>query len=128
MQKIGDDNLGKFYREKILSQKDLVTKSIPITKGKIKIDKDLFGWRLICGKESITCNSEEEAHYIKVFAEAGLEIIKIPKNHNYLKAIINDLRNLKKKTDQVIALFLQSIVNPKIRAKVAHTLWMEIFK
>jgi len=128
MQKIGDDNLGKFYREKILSQKDLVTKSIPITKGKIKIDKDLFGWRLICGKESITCNSEEEAHYIKVFAEAGLEIIKIPKNHNYLKAIINDLRNLKKKTDQVIASFLQSIVNPKIRAKVAHTLWMEIFK
>jgi len=128
MQKIGDDNLGKFYREKILSQKDLVTKSIPITKGKIKIDKDLFGWRLICGKESITCNSEEEAHYIKVFAEVGLETIKIPKDHDYLKAIINDLRNLKKKTDQVIASFLQSIVNPKIRAKVAHTLWMEIFK
>jgi len=106
------------------SQKELVTKNLPSIKGEIKIDKELFGWKLICGKESITCDSEEEACYIKVFAEAGLETIKIPKNYDYLKTIINDLKNLKKKTDQIIASFLQSIINPKIRTKVAlHYGW-----
>ena len=65
---------------------------------------------------------------IKVFAEAGLETIKIPKDHDYLKATINDLRNLKKKTDQIVASFLQSIINPKIKEKIMHTLWTEILK
>ena len=43
--------LGDFYREKILSQKDLVDRKLPTNSGKIEIKQDLFGCKLFFGKK-----------------------------------------------------------------------------
>lgn len=45
LEKIGGNTLKKFYKEKILNQKDLVIKKLPELKEKPKIEKGLFGWQ-----------------------------------------------------------------------------------
>lgn len=80
MDKIGENTLGKFYREKILSQKYLQAKKLPKHTEKIWIEQDLYGWRLYSGKKHIDCDSENEARYLKVWLESGLDKVKIPKD------------------------------------------------
>jgi len=128
MEKIGDETLGEFYREKILSQQALLTKSLPKATGEIKIEQDLLGWRLYSGRRYIECSSEWEAEYLKVWLETGLEKVKVPKEKNYLKSILPELEALKKKIDEVVASYLGSILDAKLREKIAHQLWTEITK
>jgi len=127
MKRIGKETLGKFYRERILSQKSLLEKSLPKGSEKIKINRDLYGWRLYSGKIYINCRSEKEARYLKVFLEAGLEKVKIPQD-DYLKHILPQLEDLKEKIDEVFASYLESIVDVETRRKISHYLWLEIMK
>ena len=110
--------LGEFYRERILSREDLITRASPERSGEIKIEKDLFGWKLYSGKDLIECRSEEEARYLKVFFEAGMRSVSIPKDDEYLKAILPELERLKARIDQIIHFYIEAILSPKIRAKV----------
>ncbi len=41
----------------------------------------------VSGKDYIECDSKEEARYIKVFLDADMQDICIPKNKEYLKQI-----------------------------------------
>lgn len=126
MEKVGEDTLGKFYAERVQSQKALQTKSLPPADGDISIKKTLMGWRLYSGKRSIDCASEMEARYLKIWLEAGLESVKTPKNEDYLKAIIPELESLKQKIDEIIAPYLDSIVNVRTKDRISRQLWMEI--
>jgi type I restriction-modification system DNA methylase subunit len=126
MEKMGDEALGKFYAERVLSQKALETKRLPPTDGDISIKKTLMGWRLYSGKQSIDCASELEARYLKVWLEAGLDSVKAPTNEDYLKEIVPKLESLKKKIDEIIAPYLDSIVNVKTRDRILRQLSMEI--
>jgi tRNA1(Val) A37 N6-methylase TrmN6 len=127
-EKIGENTLGKFYKEKILSHKPLLVKKLPLLSNKIEIKKELFGWRIYSGRQSIECDSEEEARYLKVFFEAGLEEVKIPKDKNYLKKILPELEKLKIDIDKIINYYLESIVNTKIKKELRYRLWSEIIK
>jgi len=127
-EKIGENTLGKFYKEKILSHKPLLVKKLPLLSNKIEIKKELFGWRICSGRQSIECDSEEEARYLKVFFEAGLEEVKIPKDKNYLKKILPELEKLKIDIDKIINYYLESIVNTKIKKELRYRLWSEIIK
>ncbi|PIU82763.1 MAG: hypothetical protein COS68_07700 [Elusimicrobia bacterium CG06_land_8_20_14_3_00_38_11] len=102
MEKIGDNTLGKLYKEKVLSQKLLYTKKLPEKSDDIKIEKELFDWRLFSGKKHINCSSETEAKYLKVWLEAGFDKVKIPKDTNYLEKLLPDLLTLKKNIDKVL--------------------------
>jgi len=128
MDKIGMDTLGKFYKEKMLTQKPLLTKMLPKASDKVKIEQHLFGWRLYSGKKSIECNSEEEARYLRVFLEAGMDKVKMPKDSEYLKSILPEMENLKIKITEVINSYLESIVDTKTKAKISHQLWIEVMK
>jgi len=128
MEKIGDVTLGKFYKEKILSQKQLLTKGLPKVSKEITIKKDLFGWILLSGKNHIECSSEEEARYLKIFIEAGLDKAKIPKDENYLNKILYELEDLKAKIDEDIDYYLDSIVDTKTKDRLRHLIWLEITK
>ena len=128
MDKIGKETLGKFYKEKILSQKPLLTKILPKESGKVKIEQHLFGWRLYSGKKYIECDSEEEARYLKVFLEAGMDKVKIPKNNEYLKSILLEIESLMTKIAEIIDSYLESIVDTKTKAKISHHLWAEVMK
>jgi type I restriction-modification system DNA methylase subunit len=127
-EKIGEQTLGKFYREKILAQKSLSTKSLPKFSHEIKIERQLFGWKLFSGKHYAECRSEEEARYLKVFLEAGLDKVKMPKDESQIKVVLPDLEKLKKKIDEVINSYLESIVNAKTREQLKHLLWQEALK
>jgi type I restriction enzyme M protein len=128
MGKIGEETLGKFYKEKILSRKKLETKKLPKHSDKIFIEQDLYGWRLCSGKKYIDCESEYEARYLKVWLEAGLEKVKIPKDEKYLENILPELETLKKKIDEIINSYLESILAPQTQTKIQHHLWQEILK
>lgn len=126
MEKVGNETLGKFYREKVLSQPSLETKTLPPASGEVRIQKTLMGWRLYFGKNSIDCASELEARYLKVWLEGGLEQVKIPPDESYLNTIVPELEELKRSIDTIIAPYLNSIVNVKTRDRILHRLWIEI--
>ena len=62
--------LGEFYKEKVLSHKNLINRKLPENSDTIKIERDLFGWKLYSGKNFIECRSEDEGRFLKVFLEA----------------------------------------------------------
>lgn len=120
--------LGEFYREKVLSHKGKSTKILPNGSGEIKIEQDLFGWKLYSGKEFFECRSEEEARYLMVFLDAGLTEVYVPKDDEYLKSILPDLEKLKAKIDGVINSYLETILNRRIRERVKQEVFAEITK
>ena len=122
--------LGEFYREKVLtlSKKSLSKRELPSNSGETKIEKDLFGWNLYSGKNLIECRSEEEACYLKVFFDAGMESVKVPKDDKYLKDILPELERLKAKSDKIINSYLESIIGIKIRSRIKQEVWAEILK
>jgi hypothetical protein len=127
-EKVSDNTLGKFYQEKVLSQTPLYTKTLPKATDEIEIKQSLLGWRLYSGKNDIDCASELEARYLKVWLEAGLEEVKVPKDEAYLKAISPELESLKTKIDAVIESHIGFIANPKTRDRILRQLWLEITK
>jgi hypothetical protein len=122
--------IGEFYREKVLSlpKKSLIKKILPNNFGDVKIEKDLFGWRLYSGKNFIQCRSEEEARYLKVFLDAGLREVYVPKDNEYLKSILPELEKLKAKTDEIINFYIDGILDRKIRERVKREVYIEITK
>jgi len=128
MDNLGEKTLGKFYQDNILSHRPLYIKRLPVPSGEIKLEQDLFGWRLSWGRHYISCTSESEARYLKVWLEAGLERIKIPKDENYMNSIVTELENLKKMTDEVFENYLGSILDPRTHQRLLHHLWQEVTK
>jgi len=128
MEKVGGETLGRFYQERVLSQKALYTKTLPRMAGDVSIKQSLMGWRLYSGKQSIDCSSELEARYLKVWLEVGLDQVKVPQNKSYLQAVVPQLENLKQKIDEIIAPYVNSIVNVKTRDRILHQLWQEVIK
>jgi len=128
MDRVGEDTLGKFYQEKILSHKPLSTKRLPKVSGEVKLEPDLFGWRLSWGRRHLACTSESQARYLKVWLEAGLERVKIPKDEDYLKEITPQLEKIKGKIDNTFQTYLSSIVTIKLQQRLRHQLWQEATK
>ena len=122
--------LGEFYKEKILSlpEESLLTRKLPVNMGKIRIEKDLFGWKLYSGKNYIECRSKEEARYLNVFLDIELSEVYVPKDDEYLINILKELEKLKEKTDKIINSYLKTILDPKIRERVRYEVYMEITK
>ncbi len=80
------------------------------------------------GKKFIECRSEEEARYLKVFLETGVDNIKAPANNDDLNSILPELEALKQGIDRVIETYLESILSNSARNRLTHQLWVEILK
>jgi len=128
MGNIGGETLGRFYKEKILTQEPLLTKVLPKASGDARIEQDLFGWRLFLGKESVECESEAQARYLKVFLEVGFDKVQVPQDKGYLGRIVSELEELKTGIDEVINSYLESIVNARTRRRLEQQVWSEIMK
>jgi len=120
--------LGEFYREKILSCSDRISVQLPNSAGENRIEKDLFGWKLYSGKDSIECRSEEEARYLKILLDAGMTEVFIPKDEDYLKSILPELERLKKKIDEIVDSYLDSVLDRRVRERVRTEVFMELTK
>src|SRR3989338_348548 len=126
-EKLGDKLLGHFYEEKVLSQKNIKTVKLFHAANDIHIKNELFGWRLISGKEYIDCQSEAEAEYLKIWLESGLDEVKVPKDEAYLSKILPELKAIKERMDQIIYDHISSITNHKLRSKILQKLQGELF-
>jgi chorismate mutase len=126
LEKIGENTLKKFYKEKILTRKDLVTKKLPELKDKPKIKKGLFGWQLSSGKNYIECPSEVEARYLKSWLEIGAKSVKMPKDPGYLEGVVNDLEKTKFNIDEIIEDYLGSILDQKAKNQILHQIWQKL--
>ena len=122
--------IGEFYRGKVLSlpKRKLSKKEFSDNSGEIKIERDLFGWKLYSGKNFMECRSEEEARYLKVFLDLGLKKVYVPKDDVYLKEILPELERLKSKTDEILNSYLETILDRKIRERLKHEVYMEVAK
>jgi hypothetical protein len=120
--------LGEFYKEKVLSCKDLVPVQLPNGAGENRVEKDLFGWKLHSGKDCIECRSEEEARYLKILLDAGMREVLVPKNDDYLKDILPELECLKMKIDEIVNSYLDSVLDRRVRERVKYEVFTELMK
>jgi len=128
LEKVGGETLGTFYKENVLNLKSLSTRTLPASAENIRIGQELFDWYLYIGKKHIKCTSELEAQYIKIWAEAGVEKIKVPKEGKDLKRVVPELEKIKAKIDKMVSEYLNSIFDNKTRNKIAHFVWAELVK
>ena len=95
---------------------------------KIKIENEIFGFRLISGRKHVDCKIEEEAKYLEIFLSAGLDKIRVPTQESELRQILPELEKLKQKTDEIIKEYISTIANAKLRSKLEHLIWSEVMK
>ena len=126
VEQIGDESLGIIYKNKILSISPLTTKILPKVTNKVEIVHEIFGIRIKADKEYIECDSEDEARYLKVFIEAGLNEVKIPEDKQFLNSMLTELEEVKKRNDDIINSYLDSILNKKTRKTLKHQIWSEL--
>ena len=118
--------LGEFYREYIVSRDDLATREFLEYNGECKVVRDLFGWKLSSGKNSIPCRSGEEARFLKVFFDVGMHEVAVPADDNYLKQILPELEHLKKRTDEIIGVYVDGVLSSKIKERVRREVYQEL--
>ena len=124
MQLIGD-----FYRDRILTRDDLQQRelTLPVDK-EPQIVKYLFGWQLIAGDDSIDCRSEVEARYLRIFVELGLHEVAVPDSDEYLQQVLPDLEYLKRRADEILDEHLETVFDPRVKAKVRRDVYAGIAK
>lgn len=128
LEKVGGETLGTFYKQNVLSLKSLSTRTLPRVAEVVHVGQELFDWYLYLGKKHIKCTSELEARYLKVWAEAGVEKIKVPREERELKRIVPELEKLKARIDKTVKEHLNSIIDNKTRKKIAHFVWAELVR
>jgi hypothetical protein len=122
--------IGAYYKETVLSlpKKSVFKRELPGNSGEIRIERDLFGWKVYSGKDSIECRSEEEARYLKVFLDLGFTEIYVPKDEAHLKSVLPELERLKTRADEILNSYLETILDRKIKERLKHEVYMEISK
>jgi hypothetical protein len=124
MQLIGD-----FYRDRILTRDDIKQRelTLPVDK-EPQIIKYLFGWQLVAGDDSIDCRSEVEARYLRIFVELGLHEVAVPDSDEFLDRVLPELEYLKERADQILNEHLETVFDPRVKAKVRRDVYAEISK
>ena len=128
MNALGEENFGKFYREKILSRDDLRTITLPRSKGKVKVEQELHGWVVRIGRSTVECASKEEAEYIAIFAEMGEREVQIPEDTDYLADVMPQFLEHKRRVDEVLESHLAGVQSAKAREKLRNSVWRKIIK
>ena len=120
--------LGEFYKEKIIGRDDLANYEFLDYNGESEVVKDLFGCKLYSGKNFIECRSEEEARYLKIFFDAGMDRIAVPEDDNYLKTVLPELEKLKNRMDEIISLYVDGVLNRRLKERVKREVYIELIK
>lgn len=121
--------LSEYYKEKVLSlsKRKLASRELPTADGDVRIEQDLFCWRLYSGKKYLECRSEEEAKYLMVFMTSGQNEIFVPKDDLYLKEILPQLLYLKKRHDELIEDKVDGLISLKMQNRARSKVWSDIF-
>lgn len=128
LNKIGDETIGKFYKENITSLRKLVIRNLIPRRGKVELVQDLYGWQVQSGGKGIICKVEDEAKYLKIFVEMGFEEIEMPLEKAELQKVLPDLISIKDSHNTVMKVYLNSIVNKKLRTSLENKIWRELME
>src|SRR5437764_10785767 len=124
MQLIGD-----LYRDKILTRDDIAQRELTLSSDeKLEIIEHLFGWELRANGDAIDCRSEAEARYLRIFLELGLHEVAVPASDEYLKQILPDLEYLKRRADEIVDEHLETVFDPRVKARVRQNVYAAIAK
>lgn len=127
LDKIDGKTLKQFYAEHTAPLKELTQKKLPEVVTPPTIEKSLFGWQInVGGRKSLSCASELEARYVKVWLEAGAETIKLPKDERVLKKLVPLLEFRKAEIDTIIDVYLGSILDKKLKSQILHQIWQRV--
>lgn len=114
-----NEGFGGFYAQKVLSlgrenltKRELVGYSCY---GELRMEQDLFGWKVHTKRRVFECDSEDEARYLMIYLELGWREIYVPKDLNYLAEIMPRLDYLKEKLDRILNDGLKKVFGRKIR-------------
>ena len=121
--------VSQYYKEKVLSleKRDRILRELPADSHDVKIEQDLFCWKLYSGKKYIQCRSEEEAKYLRVFLESGRCEVFVPSDEKYLKEILPQLEYLKRRHDEIIEDRIDGLINPRLQERARQKIWSKIF-
>ncbi|UCE67144.1 MAG: hypothetical protein JSU85_03785 [Candidatus Zixiibacteriota bacterium] len=121
--------VSEYYRDKVLTldRNKRILKELPNGSGEIKIEQDLFFWKLIFGKRYVECRNEEEAKYLEVFLRAGRNEVFVPADESYLREILPQLLYLKRRHDEIIEDRVDGLIYPRIQERARQRIWHKIF-
>lgn len=122
--------VSEYYRDRVLSldKNKRILKELPNGMGEIKIEQDLFFWKLLSGKRYIQCRNEEEAKYLEVFLKAGRSEVFVPADDEYLKEILPQLLYLKRRHDEIIEDRVDGLIYPRMQERARRSIWHRIFR
>jgi isopentenyldiphosphate isomerase len=121
--------IGSFYKDKVLTRDDLTQADLTLPSNEeLEIVEHLFGWQLRADGAAIDCSSEAEARYLRIFVELGLHEVAVPASEEFLEQILPDLEYLKRRADEILDEHLETVFDPRIRAKVRREVYAEIAK
>lgn len=94
--------------------------------GRAEIKGTLHGkFSLVKGKKSISCESREEAEYLKVFADLGLRSVAVPRDLDYLKELLPEIKKLEKRISSTISKKLDEC--PTLKKRRKNQIFLEIW-
>lgn len=120
--------IGEYHRDFVLSLNEDQRKQmdLPNFREDAKIENEIFGWFILCGKERIECRSEDEARYIYAFWSYHWNDFWVPTNDKYLSKILPRLLNLKKKHDEIINLRCSLYSSRKASAEIRRRIYLGV--
>ena len=119
---------GEFYREKILSRKDLEEKLLPCSFGEVRLEQDLFGWKLLVNDKTVPCRSEAEARFIHFFLEAGLTELMVPGDDDYLNEVLPEMDKMKARLEEAFEHYAQGILDRGTRRLLRQKVYARLLE
>ena len=113
--------LGEFYREKVLTFPERVTRQLPVVRDQEeqgRVERRLFGWCLVVQNKEIPCGSEAEARFLKLCGELGMSRVEVPADERYLSSILPEFERLKARVDEIMNSYLAGVDSLRVRHRV----------
>jgi len=124
------EGFGEFYADKVLSQgrENLVRRELVGYScfGELRMEQDLFGWKVHTKRRVFECDSEIEARYLMIFLELGWREIYVPKSAEYFAEIMPRLDYLKARLDRVLTEGLKRAFGRKIRQEARTIFYRKV--
>lgn len=124
------EGFGEFYAAKVLSQgRENLTKRELVGYscfGELRMEQDLFGWKVHTKRRVFECDSEIEARYLMIYLELGWREIYVPKDSTYFAEIMPRLDYLKARLDRILNDGLKKVFGRKIRSETRTLLYQKL--
>lgn len=100
-------------------------RSLParLTHVEVKIEKDLFGWKLWVGKEPIETASEEEARFLRTFLEMGFNEAPLPSDEKTLRETLPALEEAFRRAETKLSAGTVTLLDDENERTVKRMVW-----